>query len=918
MPLTSLVGRADDIAAAAAALGAHRLVTLFGPGGAGKTRLAQHVAAEVVDTHRAGAWWVELMPVTDPADVAAAVVAALPSAEMQGANAQSQLVDLIGQGDHLLVLDNCEHVVGAAADLVSALLGACPNVRVLTTSRELLDVPGELPVAVAPLASPRGGTGPPPDLTAFDATRLFLERATSLELDGTRDQVDAIAQICRALDGLPLAVELAAARTRLLSVQQIAAGLDDRFSLLASAGRTAAGHQHTLEASIAWSFDLLDPDERDLLMRLAVFPGPFDLDAATVVGRHGDRSVDLLGSLVDKSLLTVRTDGPVHTYRLLESIRVYGMQLLDAAGAVAAARDAHLEFALARANQIGLRLLTSLGSKSMRQARAFIDDARAADAWAHASGVPEQVVNLHWPLMLFHQVSETTADVVESLEAAVRSPRLDVDQQARAHAMLVGLPGQSAVYGDVVLARERIPDAIRLARRNGDPVVLFVALSGASFAEAWSCGDGTAHAREALEVASGIGAPMLDHIGSTYLSLALFYAGRGAEAYDVSAAAATRLEEAGIGGSFLGLVRTVAASSRLLLGPMSELDEEIEQVRRVTSFGGLSRHAVVNSLLLPYTHIAAGQAEEAVAHAERTLRDAPTDGTLARAAALLGRAIIHEAMGETDDMLDCSQAAEAAFEGRWNGLWLHMSRAMVALAHAQRGDVAIAAPLVQDLQAVVPDAGFFIVHGTVAMTACLIAQDHDPAAAVGMWLDQAHREVAAGMLTWNLRTLGYTAVALVDAERPADAMTLLGACASQQERLETRHIGTWHAPLEAAEARARRQLDPTEADERHAAGAAMTIEEVLGWLRRGRGPRRRALAGWEAITDAEQAVIDKVVTGMSNAEVAAALFVTTNTVKSHLSSVYRKLDVHSRAALTAAALGRGDALDDEPGASVAR
>ena len=558
VPLTSLVGRVAEIAETAAAVGSHRLVTLVGPGGAGKTRLAQHVAAERTGHHLSGVWWVELMPVTDPAGVASAVVAGLPAAEVQGASAQSQLVDLIGQGDHLLVLDNCEHVVGAVATLVADLLGACPNVRVLATSRELLDVPGERPVAVTPLASPQAGELTAPDLAAFDATRLFLERATTLELDGTREQVDAIAQICRELDGLPLAVELAAARTRLLSAQQIAAGLHDRFSLLASAGRTATGHQDTLEASIAWSFDLLDDDERDLLARLAVFPGPFDLGAATIVGRHGDRTVDLLGSLADKSLVTVRPDGAVTSCRLLESIRVYGLRLLEAEDRVADARDAHLEFALARAAEIGLAVLTRPGRRSLHRAREFVDDSRAADAWAHASGVPEQVVDLHWPLMLFHQIAETTADVVASLEAAVRSPRLSVDEQARAHAMLVGLPGQSGVYGDVVLARTRIPDAIRLARRNGDPFVLFVALSGASFAESWSCGDGTAYAREALEVADGIGAPMLHHIGAAYLALALFYAGRGVEAYDFSAAAAVRLEEAGVGGPFLGTVRTVA------------------------------------------------------------------------------------------------------------------------------------------------------------------------------------------------------------------------------------------------------------------------------------------------------------------------------------------------------------------------
>jgi predicted ATPase/DNA-binding CsgD family transcriptional regulator len=903
LPLTSLVGRGDEIAATAAAVGRHRLVTLFGPAGAGKTRVAQHVAGERLAEHD-GVSWVELMPVSEPGGVPGAVVAALPAAEVQGADPLTQLVHLIGHRDHLLVVDNCEHLVDAVADLVGMLLRTCPNVRVLATSRELLDVPGELAVEVRPLASPKVVGGAIPDLGAFEASRLFLERAPSLELDGSRDQIDAIAQICRDLDGLPLAVELAAARTRLLSARQIADGLHDRFSLLGTAGRSVAGHQGTLEGSIAWSFDLLEREELDLLVRLAVFPGPFDLEAATIVGRTGGRSVQLLGALADKSLVTVRPDGVAHSYRLLESVRAYGLRLLGTRAELDDAKDAHLEYALARAGAIGLELLGSLGSTSLARARAFVDDARTADAWAHARGTPEAVVDLHWPLMLFHQIAGTTAEVVASLEVAVRSPRLDLDHAARAHALLVGLPGQSGAYGDVVLARSRAPTAIRLARRNNDPFVLFVALSGASFAEAWSCADGRPFAREAVEVAEALGIPWLRHVGAVYLSLALFYAGSGLEAYEFSAATAARLEHDRVGGPFLGTVRTVAAACRLQLGPMSEVEVEIERARRATSSGASSRHAVVNCLLLPFAYIHSGRVDEGAVHAEATLRQAPTDGTLARSAALLGRALIHEAAGETDGMLECSQAAVSAFEGRWTGLWLWMSHAKVALAHAQAGNIETAGRLAEQLRRVVPDTTFFIVDDAIGITQCLVAQDADVSAAVGPWLDLAHREVAAGMLTANVRTLGYVAAALVDAGRPAEAMTLLGSRAAQAQRLQTSHPPCWQAPGATAETGARAALDAAVADERYSTGRSMTVEAVIGWLRRRRGSQRQAADGWESITSTEQAVIDQVAQGLTNAQAAEALFVTANTVKSHLSNIYQKLGVHSRASLTARAVER--------------
>ncbi|MFI5986151.1 AfsR/SARP family transcriptional regulator [Streptomyces sp. NPDC051555] len=342
--LTTFVGREDDIRVIGEDLARARLVTLLGPGGAGKTRLSQeaaeaHPATEWPD----GVWLVELAPVDDPEDVAEAVLAALGAREtkLRGAAAEEMRV-LTGQtGEHplarliehcsrrrlLLLLDNCEHVIGAAAELAERLLTHCPGVRILATSREPLGVPGELLRPVEPLPDPM-------------AVRLFAERGAAARPGFTvADDPAAAVEICRRLDGLPLAIELAAARLRLLTPRQIADRLDNRFRLLTSGSRTVLPRQQTLRAVVDWSWELLDADERTVLRRLSVFAGGCDLTAAEAVcalrdpdARYGTDIADVadvLGSLVDKSLV-VAAPGPEGDmrYRLLETVGEYAAERL--------------------------------------------------------------------------------------------------------------------------------------------------------------------------------------------------------------------------------------------------------------------------------------------------------------------------------------------------------------------------------------------------------------------------------------------------------------------------------------------------------------------------------------------------------------------------------------------------------------
>ncbi|SEK65362.1 AfsR/SARP family transcriptional regulator [Nonomuraea pusilla] len=322
-PLTSFVGRESELRLVRARLAAHRLVTLVGPGGAGKTRLATTVAAELLAEHSA-VWLAELASVTDPADVPQAVLAALGGSPLIGGPADTlgKLVEVLSPGRVLLVLDNCEHLVEAAARLAEELLGRCPRLRVLATGREPLGVAGE-------------ALGPVPPLPPEPAVRLLADRAAAGR-PGLVIEPDVAAEICRRLDGLPLAIELAAARLRVLSPRELADRLDDRFQLLNAGSRTALPRHQTLQAVVAWSWDLLEEPERRLAERLAVFAGGFDLAGAEHVAgfdlapaAHPGGSLGLLAALVDKSLVQAAEHG---RYRMLETIREYALRRLAARG----------------------------------------------------------------------------------------------------------------------------------------------------------------------------------------------------------------------------------------------------------------------------------------------------------------------------------------------------------------------------------------------------------------------------------------------------------------------------------------------------------------------------------------------------------------------------------------------------------
>jgi non-specific serine/threonine protein kinase len=349
--LTSFVGRQQAIADLETCLAAARLVTLVGPGGVGKTRLALQLAAHLADSYRNGVWFVDLAPVTDPQLVGQAVATVLGVREQPDRSLVATLVAAIQAHRLLLVLDNCEHVVSACAALSDALLRAAPGLHILATGRQPLGIAGETVYRVPPLSLPEHTAPPMPEqLLQYDAVRLFVDRAAASVAGFALIEANALAvvDVCRQLDGIPLAIELAVTRLNLLTPEELARRLGDRFRLLTGGSRTAPTRQQTLRGALDWSHGLLTEDERVVFRRLSVFVGGWTLEAAEAVaageGVDALRLLDLLGQLVDKSLVLTTQHGAAVRFGMLETIRQYAWERLEAADEAASIRRMHQDW----------------------------------------------------------------------------------------------------------------------------------------------------------------------------------------------------------------------------------------------------------------------------------------------------------------------------------------------------------------------------------------------------------------------------------------------------------------------------------------------------------------------------------------------------------------------------------------------
>jgi predicted ATPase len=390
--ITPLIGRSAAQQRLHDVVSAYRVVTLTGPGGIGKSALALEVARSVVGEFADGGWRVELASISDPDLVPSAVAGALSLRLGAKIISPEAVARAIAEKNLLLVLDNCEHVIDAAATLAETLTRLCPRATILATSREVFRVGGEYAYRVAPLEVLTGEQLDADQILGHSAPALFVTRAKELGADfsSQAESLPAIAAICRQLDGIPLAIELAAARAAALGIEELAVGLNDRFNLLTTGRRTAMPRHQTLRATLDWSYGLLAEPERVILHRLAIFAGPFSLDAATAIAASRELAasnpIEGLSSLVAKSLVVAEVAGAIARYRLLDTTRAYALEKLEESGARERIARRHAKYYQGLFERAEAEWESQSTTEWLDDYAWRIDNLRAALDWAFSPG----------------------------------------------------------------------------------------------------------------------------------------------------------------------------------------------------------------------------------------------------------------------------------------------------------------------------------------------------------------------------------------------------------------------------------------------------------------------------------------------------------------------------------------------------
>ena len=745
----------------------------------------------------------------------------------------------------LLCLDNCEHVLDAAAE-VADCLRACPEVAIVATSREPLGLTDETVWRLSPL---------PPE----DARALFLERAAQLQPDLALDEEadGAIVSMCSRLDGSPLALELAAAWARTLTPRQIESGLDDRFALLVRSPRDAVARHASLLASMAWSHELLDDVDRAVFRRLAVFVGGFDLDAARAVCAEED-AVGALARLVDKSLVVA--DG--ERFRLPETIRQYADDRLRAAGERAEAADRHLDYRLARVRELAPELerdkdrWRSVLARDHDNLRAAIEHGLEAEDPTRAR---ELAAELPWLWHLLRQGREGM-DVLR--RAIARAPEERTVLQAR---LLVGMALVADTAGPLDVELDAASRAAELAREHGDEALLALCLALAAVGRFYTDIDGareTSLEAERLAVRSGAG--FVVEAGRALRGILCHLRDEHAEAVALLSEAAEALVahgERGVGSTALAFW----SGSARLTGDLAGARELAE--RSVATAAPLADHLRI------------GMGRSALALALGAAGDVPAGlAALAPVLPLLegeGAAPFLPEVGRALGLLHLwAGDPEAAFR------WLSAEAASTDGGSPTYLAVRAMPPLATALRRVgrEPEAD------AVAARAVELARERDmPAVLADALAEQGHHHEALAIRADHGLRLGL--VESLEALGTGSDARLLGAAAAARAEMGL--------PAGAAEP------DDDRLAEAWREGAALSLEEAAEYARRARGSRRRPDSGWESLTTAEREVVRLAVEGLTNPEIGARLFMSRSTVKTHLSHVYGKLGVANRTELAA-------------------
>lgn len=888
--LTRFVGRHAELETAGELLACTRLLTLTGAGGSGKTRLAAALATMRSERSGDEICWVELAAVSDPGQVIEQVTMAAGLATRPGTDAAWLLAAQLADRPMLLCLDNCEHVLTAVADLARTVLQSCPGVCVLATSREPLHLAGETVWTV-------------PTLSPGDAAALFAERARQACPRFGADPADmpAVGLVCARLDGLPLALELAAAWLRTLTAAELAAELDHRFALLVRGPRAVVARHETLLASMNWSHDMLSGAEQAVFRRLAVFAGSFTLDAARAVcalrGTGEEGVLDAVSRLVDKSLLVTGSDGGRMRYRQLETVRAYAHDRLAEAGETTAARDRHLDYFLGLVESAAAQL-DGDADRWRTRLEAEHDNLREALDWGLAADDPERgrrlAAGLPWLWQLHGHGREGFAYLQRAID---RDPSARSLLQAR---LLAGV----AVVADTADPLDREADAAgraaELAAEHDDQRLEALCLQLTAIGELYTDFDAAWQLNlKADQLARDAGEHLVSDGARTLQGVILHLRDRHDQAEPLLQGAVEGLLERGnrhVAATTLAFQASGEASTGRLSAALRTARRAVELAEPL---GDYHRVGTTRSMLAIIQGLS-GDLEAAAA----TL--SPVLGVTENSAEELFVPWLALAAGRLYLWQGDSQRAlpwlrrESQSTDRGRGTYF-AAQALPVLGAAlrQRGERDAAARALDDAERLARRLGMPRALADALEQQAHLAQPDDPDRALELHHAALAIRTGHGLRTFYADSLDSLGALALTTSRPDRAARLIAASDRERES-----IGYPRPPNDRAAhlrllADARDTLGPASFAAHWNAGEGLAIDTALAYARRSRGPRERPSTGWASLTPTEREVVEMAASGATNPEIAIRLLMSRGTVKTHLSHAYAKLGVSNRTELAA-------------------